>query len=192
MKIIPNWLDKYIKKYNLQVLKGVFIFALITLLIHFSYRYWVRRDYWPISHTMHVTHEWTARLVFDQSSWVVSNVLHLKMTPDTNQTMNFGKYGFIHINESCSGLKPILQFILLMILYPGPWKKKLWFIPMGVVIVHLTNLFRIIGLSVVIVTEPQYWHFSHDNLFRPFFYVIIFLLWVWWVERLSVPKKSST
>jgi exosortase/archaeosortase family protein len=113
------------------------------------------------------------------------------MTPDTNQTMNFGKYGFIHINESCSGLKPILQFILLMILYPGPWKKKLWFIPMGVVIVHLTNLFRIIGLSVVIVTEPQYWHFSHDNLFRPFFYVIIFLLWVWWVEKLIVSKKTS-
>jgi hypothetical protein len=31
---------------------------------------------------------------------------------------------------------------------------------------------------------PQHWDFSHDYLFRPFFYLVIFLLWVWWVEKI--------
>ena len=30
---------------------------------------------------------------------------------------------------------------------------------------------------------PDHWHFTHDWILRPFFYVVIFLLWVWWVEK---------
>jgi exosortase/archaeosortase family protein len=84
----------------------------------------------------------------------------------------------------------MIQFVLLFLIFPGPWRKKLWFIPLGLLIVHLTNLFRIAGLSVVTVTVPEYWDFSHDYLFRPFFYVVIFLLWVWWVEKLSVTNAK--
>ncbi len=61
---------------------------------------------------------------------------------------------------------------------------------MGIVIVHLTNLFRITGLAVITVTIPQYWEFAHDYLFRPFFYVVIFFLWVWWVEKFRRPSRS--
>jgi exosortase/archaeosortase family protein len=60
---------------------------------------------------------------------------------------------------------------------------------MGIVIVHFTNLFRITGLAVVTVTIPDYWDFAHDNLFRPFFYVVIFFLWVWWAEKFR--KKQA-
>ena len=56
---------------------------------------------------------------------------------------------------------------------------------------HLTNLFRMVGLAVVMNNWPEYWDFSHDNLFRPFFYLVIFLLWVWWVEKIRVPKNSK-
>jgi len=79
-----------------------------------------------------------------------------------------------------------------MLLYPGPWKHKLWFIPVGVFIVHLTNLFRIIGLSVVLINYSDYWKFSHDNLFRPFFYVVIFIMWVIWVEYFYKKKKHPS
>jgi exosortase/archaeosortase family protein len=178
--------DKFIKKNKLYVLKGVFLFALITLVIHYSYRFWARQDYWPISSAMHEAHDRMSDIVYDQSTWFIDHVLPIAITKEENRMICFNNGGYIGINESCSGLKPILQYILLFIIFPGPWKKKLWFIPMGIIIVHLTNLFRIIGLSVVTVTVPEYWDFSHDYIFRPFFYVIIFLLWIWWVERLSV------
>jgi exosortase/archaeosortase family protein len=177
-------ISKYIKKYKLYVLRDVAIFVIITLTIHYTYRYWANKaHYWPVEKQMNLAHEGAAWIVFNQSVWFIDHVLNIPVTTDENRTIHFQKNGFITINQGCSGLKPILQFVLLMLIFPGPWKHKAWFIPMGIVIVHLTNLFRITGLAVITVTIPQYWEFSHDYLFRPFFYVVIFFLWVWWVEK---------
>lgn len=189
MKKLLDKADKFIKKNKLNALRDVVIFALITLTIHYSYRFWARKDYPPIPAIMHVAHDRASDVVFRQSTWFIGNVLPIPIIKDEEgRTMRFENGGFIGINESCSGLKPILQFVLLFLLLPGPWKKKLWFIPMGIVILHFTNLFRIIGLAVITVSAPDYWQFSHDYLFRPFFYVVIFLLWVWWVEKLAKPR----
>jgi len=176
-------INKSIKKYKLFVLKDVAIFVIIILTVHFTYRYWARTDYWPVSSLMHHAHNSASTMVFHQSVWIIDRILNIPITTDENRVIYFQNNGFVGINESCSGLKPVLQFVLLMLLFPGPWKHKAWFIPMGIVIVHLTNLFRISGLAVVTITAPEYWDFAHDNLFRPFFYVVIFFLWVWWVEK---------
>lgn len=191
MKKFLDQADKFIKKNKLDVLQGVFIFAVITMTIHYSYRYWAHRGYWPVPAAMHSIHDKMSDIVFNQSTWFVEHVLPIPITKGENRLISFENGGFIGINESCSGVKPMIQFVLLFLIFPGPWKKKLWFIPMGLIIVHITNLFRIIGLSVVTVTIPQYWDFSHDYLFRPFFYVVIFLLWVWWAEKLSAPRSKS-
>ena len=106
--------------------------------------------------------------------------------------MYFPNQCIMYINESCSGLKQMLQFSLLMILFPGPWIKKLWFIPLGIIVMHLTNLFRVVGLAVVMNTRPQYWDFSHDYIFRPIFYVVIFGLWLYWVERINRKPEASS
>lgn len=182
MKKFIDDINKSIKKYKLYVLKDVVIFIIITLTIHFTYRFWANTaHYWPIENVMSQAHETMANLVFNQSAWIIDHILNIPTTIE-DKTFYFQNNGFIIINHGCSGLKPILQFMLLMLIFPGPWKHKAWFIPMGIVIVHLTNLFRISGLAVVTITIPEYWDFAHDNLFRPFFYVVIFLLWVWWVE----------
>lgn len=187
MKKLYGEISKSIKKYKLYVLRDVIIFVIITISIHFGYRYWANQTrYWPISEQMNRAHESASRIVFNQSVHIIDHWMGIPITTDTeNKVIYFENTGFIGINHSCSGLKPILQFVLLMLIFPGPWKHKAWFIPMGVVIVHLTNLFRICGLAVVTIKIPEYWDFAHDNLFRPFFYVVIFLLWVWWVERLG-------
>lgn len=80
-----------------------------------------------------------------------------------------------------------------MTFFPGPWKHKLWFIPLGLIIIHLVNVFRISGLAYYLkYTPPQeYWEFSHDYIYRPFFYVVMFALWIWWVEKI-LPKKKHT
>lgn len=189
---IVNKADKFIKKNKLNVLRDVILFALITLAIHYSYRFWVRQDYWPVPGVMHSAHDAMSEQVYRQSVWFIDRVLPIPFTTGEPRLMLFENGGYVGINESCSGLKPMIQFVLLFLIFPGPWKKKLWFIPLGLLIVHLTNLFRISGLSVVTVTVPEYWDFSHDYLFRPFFYVVIFLLWVWWVEKLAKPHPPAS
>ena len=192
MKKLYGELSKSIKKYRLYVLKDVIIFVIVTLTIHYTYRYWANsKHYWPVENQMNLAHEKASQMVFDQSVWLIDHVLKIPITTDENRFIRFENNGFIAINHGCSGLKPILQFVLLMLIFPGPWKHKAWFIPMGIVMLHFTNLFRITGLSVVTVTIPEYWDFAHDNLFRPFFYVVIFFLWVWWAEKFRKTARSE-
>jgi len=181
------------KKYKLAALTDVALFILITVVIHFAWRFWANTlNYWPVLQFMSDTQAWLSTIVFDQSIWFIRHILQIPITTiEETNTMYFANKGYMAINQSCSGLKQIMQFVLLIALIRGPWKRKWWFILLGVFIVHLTNLFRVTGLSVVITTWPEYWDFSHDNIFRPFFYIVIFSLWVWWVERVSVDKKPA-
>lgn len=165
---------------NKKVLIDVGLFIVIILSFHYLYRYFVPVFIqWPIYQNIS---SWLIDRVFYESAWFVQSFLY-DVELD-GRTMLFPNGGYIAITSGCSGLKPILQLIVLFILFPGPWKKKLWFIPLGVIIVHLTNLFRIISLSVVVMKWPKYWDFSHDWILRPFFYVVIFTLWWFWNEKM--------
>jgi exosortase family protein XrtF len=196
MKLIADLKTKItatIRRYRLDVFKDVALFIVITLVIHYSYRFWAHQlDYWPAKEAIYNLEGKMAETVYYPSAWFVENVLRIEITRvDQTKTMYFTNNGYIAVNRSCSGFKQILQFVLLMLVFPGSWKRKLWFVPLGVVIVYLINIFRIVGLSVVIITLPEHWDFSHDYVFSPFFYVVIFMLWVWWVEKLARPKMSE-
>lgn len=190
MNKLYSHLYKLLKPYKLHPLLDVFLFVVLTLIIHFSYRYWATVQYYPLEPIMTGLHDFLSAQVFHQSAWFIQDILGMEITT-IKQTMYWPNQGYIAINHGCSGLKQILQIGLLLMVFPGPWKHKLWYIPMGMVIVHLTNLFRIIGLGEVLVHFPEYWQFSHDNLFRPFFYVVIFTLWVIWVEKFMKKQKSD-
>lgn len=183
-KIYYSQFKNFVKKRKLEPMVDVALFILITLVVHFSYRAWAAESYIPIKDFINSLHDHLSERVFTESSWFIQTIFGMDITT-VDRTMYWPNNGYISINYGCSGLKQMIQFVLLMMIFPGPWKHKLWFIPLGVLIVHLTNLFRIIGLAVVLVNIPDYWQFSHDYLFRPFFYVIIFSLWVWWVEKLK-------
>lgn len=169
---------------KLRPLRGVLIFIILTLLIHFGFRYWVTIDYFPVGATIHKAYAVLIDLLLSHSLWFIRNVLHYQPTL-IDHTMYFDSAGYIAINEGCAGLKQFLQVTMLFLIYPGPWKHKLWFIPLGIILMHATNLFRIVGLAEVLYQWPDYWKFSHDNVFRPLFYVVIFLMWVLWEEKFA-------
>lgn len=113
-------ISKYIKKYKLYVLRDVVIFVIITLTVHYTYRYWANTlHYRPITVQMNRAHNEASWIVFDQSVWFIDHVLKIPVKTDESRTIHFEKNGFITINEGCSGLKPILQFVLLMLIFPG-------------------------------------------------------------------------
>jgi exosortase/archaeosortase family protein len=171
-----------IKKYHLYVLKDVALFVLITVLIHVLWRIWAKQfDYAPVHDFMYRIMGAMATEVYRESVWIISGMYDI-VRVDESMHMFFPNKSIMYINTGCSGLKQIIQFSLLMFLFPGPVKQKIWFIPLGILIMHLTNIFRIVGLSVVIMNWPQYGDFSHNYLFRLFFYVVIFVLWLYWVE----------
>jgi exosortase family protein XrtF len=88
----------------------------------------------------------------------------------------------IWIGSPCNALTLFMFFALFVIAFPGSVKKKLWFIPLGIIIIHFANVLRVIGLAAINYAEPQYLEFNHTYTFTILVYSIIFLLWMWWVK----------
>jgi len=88
----------------------------------------------------------------------------------------------IWIGSPCNALTLFMFFALFVIAFPGSIKRKLWFIPLGIVIIHFTNVLRIICLAAINYVAPQYVEFNHTYTFTLLVYGIIFLLWMWWVK----------
>jgi exosortase/archaeosortase family protein len=168
--------------------KDVALFIIITLAFHFTFRA-MRGIIYPIAAWQQAT-LFFQNLLFENSTWIIRHVLKMEIVTDGLRMTFVANNGYITINEGCSGLKIFLQFIVLMVLFPGPWKHKLWYIPAGLIMIHITNIFRIVGLAQVTISFPQYWDFSHDYFFRPLFYVVIFTMWVIWVEYFYTKKEK--
>lgn len=164
------------------------LLILITLVIHFLYRYWANSLNYYLFGVQIITPGFMDKIttmVFHQSQVIIQWILPIQVE---GKTFVFTNGHGISINENCSGLKQFLQFFLLMLLYPGPWKHKTWFIPSGLIVVHLTNLIRIVILAVTMANWPSYWHFVHRYPARLLFYFVLFSLWVIWNEKFN--KKN--
>jgi exosortase/archaeosortase family protein len=185
-KTIEKWKSIYHGPMGFMI--DVSLFAIITYGFHLIFRHFSAE----IMAIPFVADSalWMADRVYDISLWFNRNILGFHITVEPGNTMWFSNGGYITVNTSCSGLKQFYQVLVLFLLFPGPWRHKLWFIPLGFVVMFITNVFRIIALSVILLWQPQHWDFSHDWILRPFFYVVLFTLWVWWVEKFSRnPKK---
>ncbi|HEY9113464.1 MAG TPA: archaeosortase/exosortase family protein [Bacteroidales bacterium] len=183
-------INSFIKKNKLGPLVDVALFSIIIVFFHFLWWDFGLKSFLYNFASFDQMEQFMAKQVFLASSWFDLHVLGYNIRT-LNTTIYFPDInGYIEVNGSCSGLKQFYQWTVLMLLFPGPWKHKLWYIPLGIFIIHLNNILRIIILSVIIENWPDYWHFAHDWILRPFFYVIIFTLWVIWVEKIR-PKYTS-
>jgi exosortase/archaeosortase family protein len=181
--------ENFIRKHKLQAFVDVVIFALITYVFH---RLWWNFYSWLESFDFIIgSADWLARQVYLSSLWFNKNILFLTITTSEPNTMWFSNGSHVKIDEGCSGLKQFYQILVLFVLFPGPWKHKMWYIPFGFFVMFLANIFRIVCLSLIALWIPQHWDFAHEWILRPFFYVIIFLLWVYWVEKFRRNKKRN-
>jgi len=82
----------------------------------------------------------------------------------------------------CTGVKHSFEIIFIMILYPGPAKKKLWYIPLSVLVVLFSAMVHFLILSIVLAEKPEYFPFAHSQLSRWIFFFFFFLIWLFWEE----------
>lgn len=167
----------------------VAFFMIITYGFHLLYKHY--EDAIMSIAWVHSFQLWLADVAFDISFWINESVLKLKVTALSDNVILFLNGKRMQIVDTCSAFKQYYQVLVLFILFPGQWKHKLWFIPMSIFVMFATNIFRIVALSLIMVWKPEFWDFSHTWILRPFFYVILFLLWVWWVECFSRKKTTS-
>lgn len=105
--------------------------------------------------------------------------------------IQLGEQGIVSVYEGCNGLNVGIVFLAFLFAF-GPYSKSLiWFVPLGLGIIHLANLARIILLYWVSLYQPDYLFFTHKYLFTAFIYLFVFLLWIWWVMKLAKPTSTQ-
>lgn len=182
-----------------QTYFDVGLFFVLIFSFHILYVIWNEwLDYWPIKDLVDKLFVWASKLLFDQSTWTLENIFKIDFfTKDQAFWFlnNKGTYSCVSVAPECTSLKQWMHWLFLMLLYPGPWKHKLWYIPLGLVIVEFTNVVRVVGIALFLRPFPNDFALAHDVIFKIVFYLVIFIMWAVWNDKFhhkSTPQKSPS
>ena len=97
----------------------------------------------------------------------------------------------VYIGDLCLGVAPLFIFAGFILFYGDNWRNKLWFIPMGWVLILITNVIRTIALVLVLLYERQWFKLAHEYVYVLLTYGVIFLLVMWWMNKLADNPKLT-
>lgn len=101
------------------------------------------------------------------------------------------KAASIYLDRGCMGRNVMLGFAALIAVFPGKFIHKLWYIPMGLLIIIFINILRISGLAITAYCCPQYSDINHHFIFKIVAWAVIFVLWVIWFNKFSPFLKKN-
>ena len=97
----------------------------------------------------------------------------------------------VTVGAPCDGIVLLALFTVFIIAFPGPWKHKLWYLPLGLIAIHFINVLRIVALAIIVDINPAWLDFNHDYTFTILVYAFVFFLWYVWVNKFSPLKNLS-
>ena len=103
---------------------------------------------------------------------VVAKGYHLVLQP---------QWDIIAIVWSCVGLKQTLILLMALAVARGPWRHKAWYMPLGVILLALINLFRLSATAGLVFAKCCSFPVAHE-VGKYAYYAGLFLLWVGWQE----------
>jgi exosortase/archaeosortase family protein len=114
--------------------------------------------------------------------------------------INEGNYVFMGI--SCLGILIMGGFATLIIAYPGKWKHKLWYIPLGFLVIQILNIFRMSILTILfsyynINVLKEYNLFgiftlNHHDFFNILLYIMVFFMFTFYVNHFGAKDLEDT
>ena len=101
-----------------------------------------------------------------------------------------GNKAGVWIDHPCNGLELYALFAGFILVYPGLWRRKLLFIPLGIAIIYGLNIFRVTLLALNYEYSRQSFAFNHKYVFTFVVYSVIFGMWMLWVNRYANGQRS--
>jgi len=88
----------------------------------------------------------------------------------------------ITIFPACLGIQIMIGYVSLILGFPG--KRKLLFLIIGMLVIHLLNIGRMLSILLTVEKYPAIVHVSHE-IFTYLSYIIIIALYYCWVQKYS-------
>jgi exosortase family protein XrtF len=95
------------------------------------------------------------------------------------------------VGDSCNAISLFALFTGFIISFPGQVKSKLWYVPLGIMLIFFLNCIRMTVLAILDIYSRDWTKFNHTYTFTIIIYGFIFLMWMFWVNRYSFIKKNK-
>lgn len=187
---------------KLEPFRGVILFVLILMISNIFWKYDVLGDDSPNMDSMVTFWGLDISLPFSWMSQHIANTTesllqligsHVKLEPFN--LLRFSNGTSVQVIWACTGIKQSYICFCILAFARGSWLKKLWYIPLSLLVVYLFNIFRIVFIVASMENHSHWFPFLHLYAFKYVFYGIIFLMWVYWEEKIvgkSITLQSTT
>ncbi|MDA0728153.1 MAG: archaeosortase/exosortase family protein [Bacteroidetes bacterium] len=186
-----NWKDMRLMRLVREAWKEHPDLARFTVVGVLGYVVWYAcYSYWLRPGTL--LDEYVIHSMVLSSEWVMTTLGWDALPPaqeGLRHSLGMAGTGGVIIGDPCDGVVLFALFALFMVAFPGPVRHKLWFIPVGVLLLHGANIARVVALLYIQWWAPGWLQFNHDYTFTVLIYSFVFGLWFLWA-RMHVPLQS--
>lgn len=94
----------------------------------------------------------------------------------------------LHIANVCNGLELMVLYVGFIICMPALFWRKIKYIILGLITLHLINIIRCVGLIYLREYYHQYFDFAHHYLFNAMVYTGTLLIWMLFSRKINLKK----
>lgn len=169
-----------------QFLKFLVFSSLSYLSLYLAYQFLIKKyTFWDQAFI---------RTIINSADFILHGLGYntFKKLSDTDyQVIGVDGSNGVWVGASCNALTLFFLFAVFIVTYPGYQKSKWWFVSLGLISIHILNIFRVVALALIAFYKPEYLDFNHTYTFTFIIYCYIFLLWIIWVNKYSVKEKHD-
>ena len=162
------------------------MYAILSLAYKFYLDFSTGDTYYP---------DYVTNLTARQSEALLNNLgYEAKIVPhpdEPSMKLFINKKYVARVIEGCNSISVIVLFISFIIAFAGRFKPTLLYIIGGSVLIYAVNLIRIVILTIGLFHYPWRREILHTVIFPLIIYGMVFLLWMFWVNRYSVVRKKN-
>jgi len=139
--------------------------------------------------------DYVTNLVAKQSQSLLESVgFNAQVTPHPNEAslkLIINNKFVARIIEGCNSISIIILFVSFIVAFAGKFKVTLFYLLFGSVLIYAVNLIRIVILSIGLYNYPWRREILHTVIFPLIIYGLVFLLWMFWVNRFATLKAKD-
>ena len=181
---------------TIKPFKGILFFMFLLFSFHFLWKISIDGDmggHYIYLFGKDITPSWfetSCSLLTKMVAWFIQLFPNTQNLIVEETRLQFSTEGnsWIAIVWGCLGFKQMAIYAGIILFYWGPFLKKLWYIPLGWVILTVYNVIRISTAVWLTDGAPERFESLHNGILRIIYYTIVFLLWVVWEE--FIVKKN--
>lgn len=172
-----------------SVIKFIIVFLIVYISLSFAYKLYLQYSdgskFYP---------DYFTNLVAKQTESLLSSIgYNVKVLPhpdEPSMKVILNNQYLARVIEGCNAISVIILFVSFIVAFSGKLKTTFFYILSGSVLIYTVNLLRIVFLTMGLYHYPDYEAVLHAVVFPSIIYGLVFLLWVFWVNRFSKLKKN--